>query len=170
LAELNCALRFRGDYNMKLKFLCLIIISTLVLTSCNKGYNGPYSDTPLLTKEVVKQKISTDTALIKNSSTPLIKQVQAKQDIKFYQMILASYVFYEGKIKDVDGKQYTITADAINQFIKDNKYEANLKMIESDSYKWPAIFIGNLARYFSSIGFVVYVDPTNKVENIVINW
>jgi hypothetical protein len=155
---------------MKLKFFCLIIISTLLLNGCNNSYNGPYGSTPLLTKEVVKLKISTDDSLIKKSSTPLIKQVQAKQDIKFYQMILAAYEFYEVKVKNVDGKQFAITADSINQFIKDRNYTANLKMIESDPYKWPAIFIGNLARYFNSIGFVVYIDPTIKQENIVINW
>lgn len=142
----------------------------MLFFGCSKSYNGPYPNTKLLTKDDVKKKIDTDNALIKSSSASLIKQVQAKSDIKFYKMILTCYEYYEGKIKNVDGKKFMITAESINQFIKAEKFSSNLKMFETDENKWPAIFLGNLARYFDNIGFGVYVDMTKQQENIVISW
>lgn len=155
---------------MKYKPLVFVIIIIMLLSGCSQPYNGPYPNTKLLTKEDVKKQIATDTALIKNTNAPLIKQVQAKQDIKFYKMILAAYEFYEAQIKNVDGKQYTITADSIYNFIKNQNFSKDLKQIESDQNKWPGIFLGNLARYFNSIGFGVYQDTRMNQENIIINW
>lgn len=155
---------------MRYKMLPLILIMFILSSGCSKSYNGPYAYVTLITKDAVKMKINSDKSLITSKSAPLLKQVQAKSDIKFYQMLLDFYEYYELQIKNVDGKKYIITASSINKLIKDNKYSTDLKMIESDETKWPALFLGNLSRYFDSLGFVVYADPTNKQENIVINW
>lgn len=155
---------------MKYKLLIFILTLTLLLSGCSRGYNGPYSNTKLLTKDDVIKTIKADNEVIKKSKSSLLKQVQAKQDIKFYQMILSSYEYYEQEIKKVDGKQYVITAESVNNFIKKNKFENNLKQIESNENRWASIFLGNLARYFDNLGFVVYADPRVKQENIVVNW
>lgn len=155
---------------MKAKLLLFLLVVTILLSGCAKTYSGPYADTKLLTKDAVVKQIELDKKLVVDKKATLLKQVQAKSDVKYYQMILASYELYEGNIKNSDSKQYTIVASAINKFIKDGKYTSDLKKIESDQSKWPSLFLGNLARYFNSLGFSVHVDRTNKEENIVINW
>ena len=155
---------------MKSRITIFIIIATLLFSGCANKYNGPYGDMPLITKEAVKKQIDLDNTIIKSKTETLIKQVKAKSDIKYYQMLLSCYEFYEGKIKAVDGKKFNITSTSVNQFIKAKKFEANLKQIESDDKRWPTIFLGNMARYFYSIGFTISVDGTMAEENIVLSW
>jgi hypothetical protein len=155
---------------MKARITILIIIVAVLFSGCTSKYNGPYADMPLLTKEAVKKQIDLDNSIIKSKTETLIKQVKAKSDIKYYQMLILCYEFYEAKIKAVDGKKFMITATSVNQFIKSKKFEANLKQIESDSKRWPTIFLGNMARYFYSIGFTISVDGSSSDENIVLSW
>jgi hypothetical protein len=155
---------------MKSKITIFIIMITVLFSGCANKYNGPYADMPLLTKEAVKKQIDLDNSIIKSKTETLIKQVKAKSDIKYYQMLISCYEFYEGKIKAVDGKKFIITTKSVNQYIKEKKYEANLKQIESDDKRWPTIFLGNMARYFYSIGFGISVDGTLSEENIVLSW
>lgn len=154
----------------KKSLLAFVIVFIVTASGCASKYNGPYAEMPLITKVAVKEKIDSDNAIIKNKNETLINQVKAKQDIKYYQMLMACYTYYEDKIKAVDGKKYMITASSVKQFIKEKKFEANLSQIDNDSSRWPAIFLGNMARYFFSIGFGVNVDGSLGEENIVLYW
>lgn len=155
---------------MKNKIFAFMILSVFFISGCSPSYNGPYATTNLVTKDDVKKQITFDNKLISNSKTPLLKQVQAKADIKYFQMLLTCYENYEIAVKGVDGKKYLITASGISKFIKTNKFENDLNQIEPNKEHWPSIFLGNLARYFASLGFGVYADPNVKEENIVITW
>lgn len=155
---------------MKSKLIIVFLLIVLLLSGCSPSYNGPYANTPLVTKDDVKKQIAADDKLINDSKTPLLKQVQAKSDVKYFIMLLTCYENYENVIKGVDGKEYALTASNINQFIKMNNFTVDLKLIEPNKDKWPSIFLGNLARYFTSLGFSVYVNPSLKEENIIIKW
>lgn len=147
-----------------------LLLCIFLLSSCSSSYNGPYASTPLVSKEDVTKQIETDNKLINDSKTPLLTQVKAKADIKYFQMLFNCYVNYEKIVKNTNGKKYTLTAASINEFIKTNKYASDLRLIEPDQGKWPSIFLGNLARYFASMGFGVYTDPSLDQENITITW
>jgi hypothetical protein len=155
---------------MRSKLFFAFLASVLLISGCSQSYNGPYATTPLVTKDGVNKQIAIDKSLISSNKTPLLKQVQAKADIKYFNMLLICYDNFEKTIRSVDGKKYTLTATMISRFIKANHFENDLQQIEPNKERWPSIFLGNLARYFSSLGFGVYVDPNVKEENIVITW
>ena len=153
---------------MKNKMLAFILLVIFLISGCASNYRGPYATTKLVTKNDLEKQIDTYNKMINNDKTPLLKQVQAKSDIKYFKMLLSCYENYESVIRNIDGKKYVITSENINKFIKTKKFEKDLLLIEPNRTIWVSIFLGNLARYFDSLGFKISSDPNLKTENIAI--